>query len=120
LALREHPYAGVGYAGFSDFSERCFVARYGGRGVHYTQPHGVFHGLPAKHGLLGLLGLCAWLAALKRGWRDSIWDWAVLGFLAIGLHIDVDRLRELWLVLAFLLAEQLAGPKDERVDRVAS
>ena len=39
----------------------------------------------------------------------------MLGFLAIGLHIDVDRLRELWLALAFLLAEQLAGPKDERV-----
>jgi hypothetical protein len=116
LAFRERPLAGVGYAGFPEVSERYFVASYGGSGIHYTQPHGVFHGLAAKHGLLGLAGLCAWLVALWRGWRDSIWDWAVLGFLAIGLHIDVDRLRELWLVLAFLLAEQLAGPKDKGVD----
>jgi hypothetical protein len=116
LAFREHPFAGVGYAGFPEFSRQRFVASYGGQGIHYRQPHGIFHGLAAKHGLLGLLGLCAWLAALWRGWRDSIWDWAVLGFLAIGLHIDVDRLRELWLALGFLLAEQLAGPKDESAE----
>jgi hypothetical protein len=115
LAFGEHPFAGVGYAGFPEFSERRFVASYGGPGIHYTQPHGIFHGLAAKHGVFGLLGLCAWLLGLWRGWRDSTWDWAVLGFLAIGLHIDVDRLRELWLALAFLLSEQLAGPKDERV-----
>ncbi|HVZ31814.1 MAG TPA: hypothetical protein VG963_05280 [Polyangiaceae bacterium] len=114
LAFREHPFAGAGYAGFPEFAERSFVASYGAPGIHYTQPHGIFHGLAAKHGLLGLLGLCGWLAALWRGWRGSVWDWAVLGFLAIGLHIDVDRLRELWLVLAFLLSEQLAGPEDER------
>ena len=43
--------AGVGYAGFPDVAERGFVASYGGRGIHYTQPHGIFHGLAAKHGL---------------------------------------------------------------------
>jgi hypothetical protein len=113
LAFRAHPLVGVGYAGFPEFAERCFAASYGGRGIHYMQPHGIFHGLAAKHGLLGLLGLCAWVIGLWRGWRRSIWDWALLGFLAIGLHIDVDRLRELWLALAFLLSEQVAGPKDE-------
>lgn len=118
LAFREHPLVGVGYAGFPDVAERWFVASYGGRGIHYTQPHGIFHGLAAKHGLLGVLGLVAFLAALWRGWRNSIWDWALLGFLAIGLHIDVDRLRELWLVMAFLLAEQLAGPKDDSGESV--
>lgn len=106
-AWRERPWTGVGYMGFADFSRRAFEQEYGAPGIHYTQPHGVFHGLPAKHGVFGLLALVAMLAALVRGWRGSSWDWSVVAFLVIGLHIDVDRLRELWVLLGFLLAAQL-------------
>ena len=117
LAWIDHPWAGVGYSGFAAFSERAFEERYGAPGIHYAQPHGFFHGLPAKHGLLGLLIVLCWFYALRQGWRGSSWDWAVVAFLAIGLHIDVDRLRELWVLLAFLLADQLVGPKDGREQR---
>ena len=108
LAFWAHPWAGVGYVGFADFARQSFERRYGTAGIHYTQPHGVFHGLPAKHGLLGLATWALWLYALQRGWRASSWDWGVVAFLVIGLHIDVDRLREFWVLLAFLLAEQLS------------
>src|SRR6185295_383242 len=117
LAFRAHPWVGVGYAGCADFSERAFADRYGAPGIHYTQPHGVFHGLPAKHGLFGLLIVVFWWYALGRGWRGSSWDWGVLAFLAIGLHIDVDRLRELWVLLAFALADQLVGQEADRAAR---
>ena len=114
-AWREQPWVGVGYVGFANFSRRAFQGEYGAPGVHYTQPHGVFHGLPAKHGLFGVLALLIWLAALVRGWRSCSWDWGVVAFLVIGLHIDVDRLRELWALLGFLLAEQLRAASDPRV-----
>lgn len=106
-AWSEQPWTGVGYVGFADYSRRAFQQEYGAPGIHYTQPHGVFHGLPAKHGVLGLLALLGWLVALARGWRGSSWDWGVVAFLVIGLHIDVDRLRELWVLLGFMLAAQL-------------
>ncbi|MEY2935667.1 MAG: hypothetical protein RL033_6416 [Pseudomonadota bacterium] len=113
-AWRERPWVGVGYVGFADFSRRAFQREYGAPGIHYTQPHGVFHGLPAKHGVLGVLALLVWLAALVRGWRGSSWDWGVVAFLVIGLHIDVDRLRELWALLGFLLSEQWRAASDVR------
>jgi len=103
------PWRGVGFTGFAEFSRQAFRTEYGQQGSHYEQPHGILHGLAAKHGVLGLLlfPLFAW--ALRRGWRNSPWDWGVLAFATIGLHLDVDRLRELWVLWGFLLGAQAAG-----------
>jgi hypothetical protein len=105
-AFIESPLFGAGYRGFAEFAERAFVARYGQSGEHYEQPHGLLPGLAAKHGLLGALLVPLWLWLLQRGWRASPFDAAVIAFLVLGLYFDVDRLRELWALWGFMVADQ--------------
>jgi hypothetical protein len=110
LAFEAAPVFGVGYRGFSAFSDRAFSDAYGVVGEHYEQPHGLVPGLAAKHGLLGALLVPLWLWLLYRGWRDIPYDFGVAAFLLIGLYIDVDRLRELWVLWGLLAAAQNASP----------
>lgn len=104
-AVRAWPLFGVGYRGFSDFSEQVFRDKYAQNGEHYEQPHGLLPGLAAKHGLLGAVLVPLWLVLLYRGWQSSALDHAVVAFLLVGLFIDVDRLRELWVLWGFLAAQ---------------
>ncbi|MET0413535.1 MAG: hypothetical protein ABW217_19655, partial [Polyangiaceae bacterium] len=112
-AVREAPLFGVGYRGFSDFTARVFRDKYAQHGEHYEQPHGLVPGLFGKHGLLGALLVPLWLVLLYRGWQGSAFDHAVVAFLLIGVFIDVDRLRELWVLWGFLAGRGGGGARDE-------
>lgn len=104
-AVQTAPLFGVGYRGFAAFSEQVFREKYAQSGEHYEQPHGLIPGLWAKHGVLGALLVPLWLILLYRGWQSSVFDHAVVAFLLIGLFIDVDRLRELWVLWGFLAGQ---------------
>jgi hypothetical protein len=107
-AVLTAPLFGVGYSGFADFSEQVFREKYAQSGEHYEQPHGLIPGLAAKHGVLGALLLPLWLVLLSRGWQSSVFDHAVVAFLLMGLFVDVDRLREIWVLWGFLATQGLA------------
>jgi hypothetical protein len=111
-AVQQAPLFGVGYRGFADFSERAFNDKYSQRGEHYEQPHGLVPGLFAKHGWLGALLVPLWLVSLYRGWQSSVFDQAVVAFLLLGLFVDVDRLRELWVLWGFLAGQSGGGAGD--------
>lgn len=107
-AFAQRPWFGVGLSGFADYAVQQFHRKQGATGSFYRQPHGIYHGLPAKHGVLGLLAVFLMLLALAWGWRSGPWDWAVAAFFVMGLHFDVDRLRELWVVWGVMAGCQLS------------
>jgi hypothetical protein len=107
-AITAHPATGVSHSGFGDFANQQFAEHHGSgatTGLHYTTPHGTFLGVPARSGLLGALALIALLVAIWRR-RDTdprnprCWIWlGLVALLAIGVNIDVERLRQTWLLL---------------------
>lgn len=108
-AIRERPLTGVGFQGFARHARRSFQRAYGGRGVHYAQPHGAYHGLLAKHGLGGLLALLLGgflVLRTARGEWSSL-HWGLAGLALIALHLDVDRLRHAWLLLGLVASAGL-------------
>lgn len=110
-AFIQHPWIGVGFRGFAQYAVQQFEQVHQAPGSYYRQPHGIYHGLPAKHGVAGLLAWLLIVGALIRGWRGRAWDWCVAALLVIGLHLDVDRLREFWVAWGLLAAEQWGNAK---------
>jgi hypothetical protein len=120
----DHPLLGVGEQRFGERAKADFAARHRLRPTElpgvYTEPHCTYLGAAAVSGIPGLAAVLFLVWAIARAGRRiggrspeaaaaGVYLAAVVGFLIIGINIDLLESRTFWLALALLLGAEVAA-----------
>ncbi len=85
--------------------------------VAYTSPHSLFLGSIATAGILGGASLLLFLAAIwkskpkihPKAWMATTPWLAIVGFILIGINIDVMANRSFWVLLGLVISQDIEG-----------
>jgi hypothetical protein len=119
-AFIRHPFIGVGASHYGNVARGIFAEKYAlapGESVNlYETPHCLYLGAAVETGVLGLIVsvlLVGVVVQTVRGERaGAVYASLVLGYLLVGINIDILEIPSSWFALGFVVGSQLANGSD--------